>query len=163
MTVLQIVLIVIVIPLTVINIYNFRTARKNKADSERKYAMVLRNFNLYGHLLPADDKRIIRRFVSDQGNNYLVCIEKAGNRVFIIGEDLFKEIRRDPSLKAVPVISEGSQGRILSVICRISSDETPEPFDIVLGEKPHKKRFLGKFVIETAQEMCDFILSDGIN
>ena len=61
------------------------------------------------------------------------------------------------------MISEGSQGRILSVICRISSDETPEPFDIVLGEKPHKKRFLGKFVIETAQEMCDFILSDGIN
>ena len=154
---LQIILLIIIIPFTILNIRYLLVGRhEKKAQEERKartYRVLKENIGKMGK---ADDIKI-GHFVSDAGANFLVAINEKTGAKGVACEDDFFSFPDEKALSSSVIVSEKSSEKIERVVVRVSYGN--EIYDFPIGTKMHRKKFLGKFVLEVAEDFSKALSS----
>ena len=76
MTILQIVLIVIIIPITLLNIRFITTGRRKKEEAKAKYSRMLSILLINEESLGGAGSYTAAKYVADNGDNYLIVTSK---------------------------------------------------------------------------------------
>lgn len=155
MSLLQIVLLVIIIPITILNIRFITTGRRTKQVAQMKYRAVVANLQSHEKELGGEGNYTAAKYVSDAGDNYLVCRSKNADLGAVVTEsDFFLFNPLSDARCGVAVEKEGEK-KIRSVVCRISSPAWGDEIVIPLARNPHGVKGVGSFILRTAEDFKD--------
>lgn len=155
MTILQIVLIVIIIPITLLNIRFITTGRRKKEEAKAKYSRMLSILLKNEESLGGAGSYTAAKYVADNGDNYLICRSKNENIGAIVTESEFHLLSPLSTYYAV-IETEEDETRWNRIVLCVNSDDGA-PIRITIASSPHKKKYMGKYLMETAIDAKDEI------
>lgn len=132
---MQIVLIGIIVAVIVLNIGFMATGKKKRKRETVKYASALALMVKNEKKLGGENNYSFVRFISEGGDNYLVCKSNINSSKAIISEKNFYFIN-DGSSAMCDVIVEEEKGKILSIGCSVQA-KALKKFSVVFTSKPH--------------------------
>lgn len=155
MSILQIILIILILPLTFMNIHYFTVGRKEKALAYKKKQDVINSLNSNKKLLDKYGTYTVSEYMSDIGDNYFLCKSKSSDIGAIVTESSFYVLNPLSSFSCdVKVIEE--KRKYKSIICEILSGSEIK-FVIPISVNSHYKKWLGKNLLAIALEIKDEI------
>lgn len=99
-------------------------------------------------------------YMSDNGNGYVLCFSEQSNIMALV---TFNDVYRMKynTKKKCEIIMEDDGKAYNSLVCRISAEELEEDVEVVLATSRHRKRsFMGKAILQDAQELKTFITGE---
>lgn len=155
MTILQIILIVIIVPITILNIRFITSGRRVKSDAKAKYSRMLYILSENEEALGGEGNYTAAKYVNDAGDNFLVCRSKVKNYGAIVTEKEFFPL--SPLTSSSCTIDEYKKGdKWEKIICCVSSPSLHSPLEIEIAANPHGKR-MGAILLDTAVDFRDEI------
>ena len=132
---MQIVLIGIIVAVIVLNIGFMATGKKKRKRETVKHASALALMVKNEKKLGGENNYSFARFISEGGDNYLVCKSNINSSKAIISEKNFYFIN-DGSSAMCDVIVQEEKGKILSIGCSVQA-KALKKFSVVFTSKPH--------------------------
>ena len=153
MTLLQIILIIFIIPITILNIRFLTSGRKTKDITRRKYVHLLAILSDNEEKLGGASNYTAAKYVSDSGNNYLICKSKDKDIGALVTEENFFFFSSLSSVNCEIIIEKENDKKFKSITAIITSPEYIDSLNIVLAENAHRyKSSIGHFLLETAED-----------
>ncbi len=157
MSPLQIVLLVIIIPVTILNVRFLTTGRKTKQVAQMKYRAVISNLQAHERELGGEGSYTVAKYVSDSGDNYLVCRSKGTDLGAVVTENGFFLFDPLSSAKCEVLVEKEGEKRIRSVVCSIASPSWTDRILVPLARNSHRVKGIGSFILRTAEDFKDEI------
>lgn len=152
MTPLQIILIIIIIPITILNIRGITTGQRTKKVVQYKYRCLIAVLQNNEDKLGGSGAYTAAKYVSDAGNNFLVCKTEKGDKKAIVTEKSFYLFNDVENAKCELEIVKDKKLR--SIVCKITSSEWEDIY-IPLAENAHSFNWIIKKLIEIAEDFRD--------
>ena len=155
MTVLQIILLIIIIPITLLNIRFITTGRRKKEEAKIKYSRMLSILLNNEECLGGSGNYTAAKYVADNGNNFLICRSKKDDIGAIVTETEFHLLSPLSSYYVV-IETEEDETRLNNIVLCVKSKDKAT-IKITIASSPHKKKYMGKYLMETALDAKDEI------
>ena len=149
MSLIQILLIIIIIPVTILNIRFLTKGRIVKQKTMQKYSLALSKLSENKKQLGGDGAFLATRYMSDSGNNYLLCKSNKIDAGALVTEKEFILIKPLSEALCNVQIKENKK-KVESVTCNIFIPNSTINIDINLAENPHNHNWIMKNIISDA-------------
>lgn len=157
MSAIQIILIIIIIPITILNIRFITSGRRVKDAARSKYASVLRLLRQHEAELGGSGAYTAAKYVSDSGNNFLVCRCLSRDLGALICEDSFHMLSPLSASKCeLEVCRDGNKG-LKRISCIVYAPSLELPVAVSIAENAHRNKHMINVLLEIAQDFCDEI------
>jgi hypothetical protein len=158
MSTTEILLLIVLIPFTVFNIYNLTIGKKKKREGTQHYRQIFAELEnktiaeMEKNNLKFDEKQF---FLSDVAEGIQLSFSKESRQMAITLKDAFHWMPVS-DVQACCVQHDESKGKYSNI--RVEIKTTDKAITFVFGTRAWRpKSFLGKMVIENAAEFCNLV------
>ena len=154
MTPFQIILLVLLVPITIFNLLFLTSGRKKSKEGQMRYQRIMTELS-YKAIDELGSSKSLEffPFMSDSGKGCLLCFDRKKDiEALVTYDEVFKMKISDP--KSCEVIKDVENGKTLkSIYCEVENPQTGESIVIPICEKPHRaKGYFGKFLQKDAED-----------
>ena len=154
---MQVVLIGVIVAIIVLNIGFMATGKKKRKRETVKYASALALMVKNEKKLGGEGNYSFARFISEGGDNYLVCKSNINSSKAIISEKNFYFIN-DGSSALCDVIVNEENGKVASVGCSVQA-KALKKFSVTFSSKAHSANSeKAKMLISIAEDFKSEVL-----
>lgn len=154
MSLIQIILLIIVVPITLLNIRFIVKEQKEKQISQRKCRAAVSVLSMHEKELGGSGNYTAAKYVSDIGNNYFVCRSKVYDIGALVTESDFFLLEPLSSV-GCEIVVEKEGMKIKSIACNVSSPSLDNEIIVPLAENSHNYRGIGSMILEIAEDFKD--------
>ena len=160
MTPVQIILLVLLVPITVFNFLFLTSGRKKSKEGQMRYQRIMTELSYKAVDELGSSKNLqFFPFMSDSGKGCLLCFDRKKDLEAIVTYDeVFKMKISTP--KSCEIIKDVENDKTLkSIYCEVEDLQTGESIVIPICEKPHRaKGYFGKFLQKDAEDFKQKVL-----
>lgn len=160
MTPLQIVLLILLVPITLFNFLFLTSGRKKNKEGRMQYQRIMSELSEKAvRELGQSKTMVVFPYLSDSDVGCLLCIDRKKDLEAIVTDAVVLKMKIS-SPKSCEILSETDGVKMLgSLSCRVDYPETGESLEIPFGSKPHRiNGYIGRFLVRNAEEFKKRIL-----
>ncbi|HZJ88359.1 MAG TPA: hypothetical protein VFC80_04325 [Sphaerochaeta sp.] len=156
MSILQLILFAVLIPLTLFNFYFFTIGRKKRSRSQAEYQQILAKIERQAMEISKQAQLPFEtqlRFLNDASQGILLAFDSVGELVGVFFDGSHHLFYRKDFLKAKQRWDQVDAKRITNISVEIETTE--EVLTVIFGTKAYRPNsYLGKFILEDTQDFC---------
>ncbi len=159
MSTFQLILFVVLVPLTVFNIYSLTVGRKKRKTADVKYQQILVEIEKQALSIAKREKLPFEtqmRFLNDANQGILLAFDKKGELAGVFFDGSYHLFYQKNFLGAQQTWEVVNEKHITNISVKIETTE--EVLTVIFGTRTYRPRsYLGKFILKDSNEFCTAI------